>query len=250
MTIATTSASTGLLPGNGVTTVWNIPYVIDQAADLLVYFVDATGTATLLNASQYTLFINATPVGGLWGIGGFVTYPTSGTPIATGTSMVINRAVPYQQTVSITNQGAFAPQSTEQALDILELEIQQLVYAVSQTLQVPVGSNLTPLQYIESLISQGSSSPFTGNISTISSASYVVGPADVTLLVNAGVAAVSITLPSPSANPGRILNVKKIDITSHVVSFVGMVDRSSNYALISQYQSATLQSNGTGWFVL
>lgn len=137
MTISTTSSHITYL-GNGATTVFTFPFVGVSAADLEVIYTNASGVQTTLNPSTYTLVINTVPVGELWGIGGSVTYPISGTPIAAGTEITINRIVPYEQNVSIANQGAFYPSSVEQGLDLLELQIQQIEDDLGYVLRTPI----------------------------------------------------------------------------------------------------------------
>lgn len=125
MTVSTTTYFVVVL-GNGATTVFNYDFIADNANTMQVTYVDADEVETVLDPAQYTLTINAPAVGSLWGIGGTVTYPLAGSPIATGTSLIIQRIEPYVQTVSIGNQGAFYPRAVEQGLDKLELQIQQL----------------------------------------------------------------------------------------------------------------------------
>lgn len=137
MTVATTS-TTITQSGNGSTTVWTFPFIGVAAGDLIVSTVDPAGTITILLTTQYSVLINAVPVGGLWGIGGSVTYPLSGPALAAGYKLAITRDVPFTQTVSIANQGAFYPQSVEKALDLLELQIQQLSTDYAYALKFPV----------------------------------------------------------------------------------------------------------------
>lgn len=142
MTIST-ETSTVTYVGNGATTLFTFPFIGVNSTDLEVIYTNASGTETTLVASQYTLVINPTAVGALWGIGGSVTYPTSGTPIQVGTFLTINRIVPYTQTVSIANQGAFYPQAVEQGLDLLELQIQQIETASAYAIRAPI-TDLNP----------------------------------------------------------------------------------------------------------
>ena len=145
MTISTTTSKV-THAGNGATTVFSFPFVGVSEDDLVVKYVNAVGSVVTLSPSLYTVAINSTPVGGLWGIGGFITYPNTGsppTPIATGTSLTIERDVPYEQTVSISNQGAFYPQAVEQGLDLLELQIQQLGTDYTYAFKAPV-TDVTP----------------------------------------------------------------------------------------------------------
>lgn len=145
MTVSTTASSVTYL-GNGATTVFTFPFIGVTAADIEVIYVDADGTSTTLSSGAYTLALNAVPVGGLWGIGGSVTYPIgmSPVPIAAGTTLTINRIVPYEQTISIANQGAFYPQAVEQGLDLLELQIQQLETLVGYSIRCPITDPAAP----------------------------------------------------------------------------------------------------------
>lgn len=137
MTVSTTT-STITYQGNGATTTFSFPFIGVSASDLYVTFTDASGNSSILPDYTYTLVINAAGVGQLWGIGGTVTYPISGSPIAVGTTISITRDVPYEQTVSISNQGAFYPQAVEQGLDLLELQIQQIQRDSSYAIRCPV----------------------------------------------------------------------------------------------------------------
>lgn len=130
--------------GNGVTTMFSFPFVGVVAQDIQVIFTNSSGIETVLNPSQYTIMFNPLVPGNLWSIGGSVTYPIGGSPIAVGTELTINRVVPFAQTVSINNQGAFYPQAVEQALDLLELQIQQLGTDSAYSLSVPIVDLVPP----------------------------------------------------------------------------------------------------------
>lgn len=145
MTVATTTSTVTYL-GNGATLTFSFPFIGVAAADLIVTVTNDLGVSTVLGSTQYTLVINPAATGTLWGIGGSVTYPigTSPTPLAVGYSIAITRAVPYTQTISVANQGSFYPQAVEQALDKLELQIQQLVTDYAYTLKTPVTDYVPP----------------------------------------------------------------------------------------------------------
>lgn len=57
----------------------------------------------------------------------------------------------------------------------------------------------------------------------------------------------SVTLPSPSSNPGQCVIVCKTDAGPFVVTVVGTINGASNSILSSQDQSITVVSTGTGW---
>jgi hypothetical protein len=133
-----TSASSVTLSGNGATTVFDYSFVAGSASYISVIYTDASGNETTLLPSQYTLVINAPAAGQVWGVGGSVTYPTVGSPIASGTTLTIVRTVPEEQLVSISNQGDFYPAAVEQALDLLEMQIQQVSVAPARSIQAPL----------------------------------------------------------------------------------------------------------------
>ena len=124
----TTAASSVTIAGNGSITSFGFSFVGGSPTYIVVTYTDANGNQTVLPASQYTLTLNPVPPGQVWGIGGNVVYPTvaSGNPpIAALTSLTISRTVPLTQAIS-SNQGQAFPTVVEAALDILEMEIQQI----------------------------------------------------------------------------------------------------------------------------
>src|SRR5690348_4477621 len=110
MTIAT-SSSRAIARGNGVATSFAFGFLIPDSSEMTVTYTDASGVQTVLDPSLYT-------VAGIGdAAGGTVTYPLSGSPIASGTSITIARAVPYTQPTSLVNQGGYYPAVVEGALD-------------------------------------------------------------------------------------------------------------------------------------
>lgn len=112
--------------GNNTQTVFNFSFVGDQSTDFNLIYTNSSGQQTTIPPSQYTVALNPIEPGSLWGVGGFVTYPLMGSPIANGTTLTIQRLIPLQQLVSISGQGDFNPQSVEQAIDIIEMQTQQV----------------------------------------------------------------------------------------------------------------------------
>lgn len=124
--------------GNGSTTSFPFSFVGVSATDIEVIYTDTTGTQSTLDPSTYTLVLTAAAPGELWGIGGTVTYPNIGSPIALNTQLSIVRVVPYTQDVSISNQGAFYPKAVEQGFDLLELQLQQTNTDVTYAIKTPI----------------------------------------------------------------------------------------------------------------
>lgn len=119
-TVSTTTSSVTAL-GNGVTTVWNYSFPMLSAGDAVITVTNTTVTPniiTTLTSTQYTLT-------GVGTNGGTVTYPLSGSPLASGYTITISRVVPLVQTTSLCNQGPpFC--AVEHALDYLTYIAQQL----------------------------------------------------------------------------------------------------------------------------
>lgn len=137
MTVATTSSSV-TYQGNSSTTMFTFPFIYVAAENITVHFTATDGTVSLLDPSVYTLTLNAVAPGSLWGIGGSVTYPKTGPAIIAGQYFTVTRTVPFTQSVSISNQGAFYPQVVETALDLLCLLIQQTQTQGTFALQCPL----------------------------------------------------------------------------------------------------------------
>lgn len=139
MTVTTTTIKT-IAQGNGVTTSFAFSFVGVSADVISVIYTDATGVDTTLLTSQYDLALNAALPGAIWGIGGTVEYPLVGTPIATGTTLTIIRELPLEQDVSLQNQASYGQLSeqTEQALDLLAMQVQQLSELLGRAISVPV----------------------------------------------------------------------------------------------------------------
>lgn len=77
---------------------------------------------------------------------------------------------------------------------------------------------------------------------------------DFTVLIDAGGADSTATLPDASTVSGIVYNIKKIDGTGNIVTitpFGGQtVDDDVNRKLTVHYESITIQSNGANWFII
>lgn len=252
MTI-TTQTSTITAQGTGSQTVFQFPFVYYNTTDITVTITSAALVDTVLLPSQYSIAVNPPAVGQLWGVGGSVTYPLSGSPLATGNYITISRAVPDQQTTALAYQAGFFPPAVEGAMDVLCMEIQQLNDELARALLVPVGWPMTPLQYFIYLLNLygttgGGTIVQTANIITIT-VSTAVQPTDFAILCNATSGLIVVTLPAASAYPGRLLQIKKIDNSPNAVNISGTVDSGTSYPLNFYNEAVVLQSNGAGWYV-
>jgi hypothetical protein len=137
MTISTTANSV-TIGGDGSTTLFNFSFVWFASSAISVIYTDANGVETTLSPTAYTQTLTAAATGSLWGIGGSVLYPLTGSPIASGTTITILRTLLLDQDTSISNQGPFYPQAVEQALDTLCMEIQQIGNAQTYAIRAPI----------------------------------------------------------------------------------------------------------------
>lgn len=75
-----------------------------------------------------------------------------------------------------------------------------------------------------------------------------------TVLVNAVGGARTITLPAAASYTHRIYNIKKIDGSANTVTIDGngaeTIDGAATQTISTQWDSYTIQSDGTGWFII
>ena len=77
---------------------------------------------------------------------------------------------------------------------------------------------------------------------------------DYTILANAVAGAVTVALPPASQARGRTYHIKKIDATANAVTLDGSgsetIDGAATKSTTTQWASYSIQSSGTGWFIL
>jgi hypothetical protein len=119
MVVSTQSSAVTYL-GNGSTTVWPFSFPVPDASWLQVKTKNSTGVLSTIPANDYT-------VSGIGAAGGgTVTYPKSGSALATGTRIRIQRVVPIVQNVEIVNQEGYYPEVLEASADYRVFTDQQL----------------------------------------------------------------------------------------------------------------------------
>ena len=83
---------------------------------------------------------------------------------------------------------------------------------------------------------------------------YTIVSADNVILCNASAGAFTITLPTAVGRSGKMYNIKKIDSTSNIVTVDGdgteTIDDGLTADLTVQYESITVVSDGTEWWIL
>jgi hypothetical protein len=85
-------------------------------------------------------------------------------------------------------------------------------------------------------------------------ANYSIVAGDYTIRGNAVGGAFTVTLPVVAAAQGQVYNIKKIDSSINAVTVKGngsdTIDGSNTQVITRQYDSLTVQSNGTSWDIL
>lgn len=135
MTVPSTTRRAGPYLGNGVTTSFPFTFKVFAKSDIALTLTNPAGISTaLVLDSDYSVTLNvdqdATP-------GGSITYPLSGSPLATGATLVGVGSIPYDQTTSFPAGGPYRAETTEDTFDRTEFQIQQLAEAQGRALTLP-----------------------------------------------------------------------------------------------------------------
>lgn len=114
--------------GDGVTTLFTFSFVAVDTQFLTLVYTNAGGAQSTIPSDQYTVTINAPVSGQLWGVGGTIRYPLSGSPIASGTSLTLTRTLSLTQTMALSNQASYGQYASavERALDLIVMQQQQV----------------------------------------------------------------------------------------------------------------------------
>lgn len=144
--------------GNGATSEWPFSFPVLEVGHLSVILTDASGLETTLLQGLYSVTGIGDPAGGS------VTYPLTGSPIASGTKLTLLRTVPYTQTTVLSNQGGYYPEVVERRFDQIYMALQQLEERVSRASLYSLSNPATeqanyaliqPLQQMNCLTTQG-----------------------------------------------------------------------------------------------
>ena len=123
--------------GNGVTTVWDLPFRFFHNDEVFVYLVDPVSLTTtpLLLGTDYTLTGEGLPEQ-------FGTAPgkiTTTVPVANLKQLYVERVMPIEQLTDIINQGQFFPEVHEDVFDRLTMLIQQADANSRGAIRVAIG---------------------------------------------------------------------------------------------------------------
>lgn len=135
MTVPSSTQVAGPFYGNGVST--NFPFTFkcfDKEHLRFVVATDGVEVEKVLD-SDYSVTLNGDQD---TNPGGSVTYPISGSAMASGSAASIEGSVPMGQGVDLPDGGAFNASDVERALDILGLQNVQQQDQINRSLRLPV----------------------------------------------------------------------------------------------------------------
>lgn len=137
MTVQTTT-NVAVAQGNGVATEFTFPFkILDEDHLVVQRRVRATGvTDKTYTSGEYT-------VEGVGDDEGSITLVDGA--LAATYDLVISRIVPYKQELDIVNQGGFFPDTVEEQLDLLAMQIQQVAEESGRSIKVALGETASDL---------------------------------------------------------------------------------------------------------
>lgn len=143
MTLPASTRRSPVYVGNGVATQFPFEFKVFEATDLLVVRTNADGTIdNLVLNSDYSVSLNSNQDDNP---GGTITFPISGSPLASPASLVILGDLPYDQTLALPTGGNFPPTAIERAFDRASMQIQQINDKADASMRAPVGETMSAL---------------------------------------------------------------------------------------------------------
>jgi len=143
MTVSSTIRKAGPFAGNNAATTFPFSFKVFAKGDVKVLLVNPNGLATALTLdSDYSVLLNANQDSNP---GGWVTYPISGNPLASGYQLVTLGDLAYDQETDITNQGGFYPSVIEDMSDRSTIQIQQLAEITSRAIVYSEAESASPV---------------------------------------------------------------------------------------------------------
>lgn len=128
--------------GNGSTTVFPFAFKVWETSQIAVTMTDASGVSTDVTSNS-TVTVTSS--------GGSVTYPASGSPLATGAKLAITRNMPFTQGINLVSASRFDPQVLEDGLDQATAERQQMLEMMARAVILPATSNESPQDVVAAI---------------------------------------------------------------------------------------------------
>lgn len=98
------------------------------------------------------------------------------------------------------------------------------------------------------------STSFYAPIETVTASSHSPSSDEYTILCDASSNAITVNLPSASSSNKRILNIKKIDSSANKITIDAnsseQIDGALTAEIVAQYESLTIQCDGSNWWII
>ncbi len=136
----TITTQKNIFSGDDSTDSFSYTFPIVDAAEVRLYkkATAANGGGISLIASNYTVTPNAAAAGQVLKVGGSITYPNSGTKLATGEKLIALRATDQDQEISLVTNGIYDALTLMGALDKLTMQIQDLQEQINRCVKYPL----------------------------------------------------------------------------------------------------------------
>lgn len=131
--------------GNDAATSFTIPFKIFSDEHVEVIVANVAGSE-----SVKTLGVDYS-VAGVGEDNSTLTYPLSGSPLATGETLAIRRKLPILQSTDLLNQGAFFAEVHEETFDTLTMVLQQHQEELDRCPKVTVTSGSSGAEYLTTI---------------------------------------------------------------------------------------------------
>lgn len=167
MTVAS-EANKVMYAGNGAATQFSLTFPVLDESHIRVIITDASGAETEAVAGAFSVDL----------MNSRVTYPVTGSPLASGNKITLLREVPLLQEADFVNQGAYYSETVEDALDYQMMAMQQMAEALERSVKVDVSSSINPGDLIAEVQASASSAQ---QAATTASAQVVLAAQQVVL---------------------------------------------------------------------
>lgn len=132
---------------------------------------------------------------------------------------------------------------------VIQFQSQYSITGASVTFTQPIPVGVNKVQIIRGLGSSATAAP-----TNTKTSSYVATVSDYTIRCNASSGVLTVSLPDATLYVGKLYVIKKIDSSANFVVIdpfgTQTIDGNLTVSITTQYQSLTLQSNGSTWDII
>ena len=234
----TTLRKAGPSQGNGVTTVFPFTFKVFATTDVLVTYLNPSSVqSALVLGSDYTVYLNSDQNAAPGGVITLLWTP------ATATYITLTSQVSNTQNLALTNSGGFYPQSINDALDRVVIQVQQLAEQLSRTFQISVSSIGSPGAYIGDFLAQASSSASAAAVYALAAANSAASAAGTIISATAAATSQASAYAMAASNSVASISSLSSSCTSSKVSASLSATAAANSAISATTPTALALAN-------